>query len=355
MQKIMHADCDCFYAAVEMRDQPSLRNIPIAVGGRPEQRGVIATCNYPARKFGIHSAMSSAHALRLCPHLHLIRPDFERYRRVSADIMGIFQQLTPLIEPLSLDEAYLDITGATHFQGSGTWMAQWLKEEVYRQTGITISVGVAPNKFLAKIASDWKKPDVLFVIPPQNVESFITELPVEKLPGVGPATAQRLNQMNVHDGEALKACALPDLIERFGKFGHRLYQLARGIDTREVKVERERKSISVENTFDHDITLEQAKQGPLEELMLKLDERIQRHGNPPSHKVFVKIRFDDFTSTTLECSGMAPTRENYSALFDQAWLRHSRPMRLMGVGIRLTAPDNNRQLILFDDDLSPSA
>lgn len=347
MQKILHADCDCFYAAVEMRDNPALREIPIAVGGRPEGRGVIATCNYPARRFGIHSAMSSAQALRLCPSLHLIKPDFERYRAVSQHIMAIFKELTPLVEPLSLDEAYLDISEVHHFQGSGTWMAQWLKQEVLRRTGITVSTGVAPNKFLAKIASDWEKPDGLFVIPPTDIETFVTHLPVAKLPGVGPANAQRLSSMGITSCADLRQRSLAELLDQFGKFGRRLYELSRGIDERPVKVERERKSISAENTFERDLRPEAAIEHELAPLFEKLKERMERHGNPSLSKLFVKIRFDNFDSTTLETGGLAPSLDNFLMLFKRAWQRQQRPIRLLGLGVRLSDSALERQLTLF--------
>ncbi|MGJ8517305.1 DNA polymerase IV [Carnimonas sp. LMG 33810] len=347
MKKILHADCDCFYAAVEMRDRPELRDIPIAVGGRPEGRGVIATCNYPARTFGIHSAMSSAQALRLCPQLTLIKPDFDRYREVSAQIMAIFKELTEQVEPLSLDEAYLDISDVERFKGSGTWMAQWLKKEVLRRTGITVSTGVAPNKFLAKIASDWRKPDGLFVITPEQVDDFVAELGVDKLPGVGPATAQRLKQLDITTCTELSRCALPMLLDRFGKFGQRLYELSRGIDHREIKVHRERKSISAENTFDRDLTPAQVIEQELSTMVDKLTARIDRHGNPASSKIFVKLRFNDFTTTTLESSAMLPSIANFAELFERAWQRGQRPVRLVGVGIRLRDAEDSRQLGLF--------
>ncbi|ANF57656.1 DNA polymerase IV [Halotalea alkalilenta] len=353
MRKILHADCDCFYAAVEMRDDPSLRDIPIAIGGRPEQRGVVATCNYPARRFGVHSAMSSAQALRLCPQLRLIPPDFERYRQVSAEIMTIFQQLTDRIEPLSLDEAFLDISGIERFKGSGTWMAEWLKARTREVTGITISVGVAPNKFLAKIASDWRKPDGLYVITPDQVDAFVSAMPVGKLPGVGPATAARLEQMGIADCQALRQRPIAELIDHFGKFGRRLYELSRGIDEREVKTHRERKSVSVETTFDRDIDDQQARCTALAPLVERLAERLARHGAPSIGKLFVKVRFDDFTSTTLESGGLAPQLDNFITLFDQAWQRGQRPIRLLGVGVRLADAALERQLVLFEEPAAP--
>ncbi|SDK88899.1 DNA polymerase-4 [Modicisalibacter muralis] len=349
MRKILHADCDCFYAAVEMRDDPRLRDIPLAIGGSAEHRGVIATCNYPARAYGVHSAMPTAHALRLCPELTLLPADFARYRAVSERIQAIFHELTPLVEPLSLDEAFLDVSAVTRFKGSATWMASWLKEEAHKRTGITISVGAAPSKFLAKIASDWDKPDGLQVITPDNVDAFILALPVTKLHGVGPATATKLAAMGIVSCAHLRQWPMKALLERFGKFGQRLYELARGIDERPVRVERERKSVSAENTFHRDLPGLAACHAELPTLIERLSQRLERHGNPPIKGVFVKVRFNDFTLTTLEGPGHQAEPNRFHTLLDEAWARGSRPVRLLGVGVRLVSVDASQQLTLFDD------
>ncbi len=346
MRKILHADCDCFFAAVEMRDNPALAEVPLAIGGSPERRGVIATCNYPARAFGIHSAMPTARALRLCPHLTLLPGNFDKYREVSRQIQAIFHELTPLVEPLSLDEAFLDVTEVERFSGSATWMARWLKEECLARTGITLSVGVAPNKFLAKIASDWEKPDGLTVITPERMEAFLQTLPVKKLHGVGPATGARLDAMGISTCVALREVPLERLLEAFGKFGKRLFELARGIDERPVRLERERKSISVESTFAHDLPDLASCRQALPPLCQKLEERIARHGHPPLAGVVVKVRFDDFSLTTLESRGLAPSPESFSRLLEQAWERGRRPVRLLGVGARLLPESHRRQLTL---------
>ncbi|MEC9482225.1 MAG: DNA polymerase IV [Halomonas sp.] len=348
MRKILHADCDCFYAAVEMRDDPRLRDVPLAIGGSAERRGVIATCNYPARAYGVRSAMPTAQAMRLCPELTLLPPDFPRYRAVSEQIQAIFRELTPLVEPLSLDEAFLDVSDVTRFKGSATWMARWIKQEAVRRTGITVSVGVAPSKFLAKIASDWDKPDGLHVITPDEVEAFVATLPVAKRHGVGPATAAKLDGMGIATCSDLRRWSLDTLVERFGKFGHRLYGLARGIDERPVRVERERKSVSAETTFHQDLPQLEDCRAALPALIERLDERLARHGHPSIKGLFVKVRFNNFTLTTLEGSGLQPDLERFLALLDEAWARGSRPVRLLGVGVRLVPPDAGRQLSLFD-------
>ncbi|GED21957.1 DNA polymerase IV [Halomonas sabkhae] len=346
MRKILHADCDCFYAAVEMRDDPALRDIPLAIGGSRERRGVIATCNYPARTYGIHSAMPTARALKLCPDLTLMPGNFDKYRAVSRDIQAIFHELTPLVEPLSLDEAYLDVSAVEAFQGSATWMAQWLKQECMARTGITVSVGAAPSKFLAKIASDWEKPDGLTVIAPDRVDDFIARLPVNKLHGVGPATAARLDALGIATCTDLRQQPFEKLLDEFGKFGRRLFELSRGIDERPVRTERERKSISVETTFGQDLPdLDSAHQALLP-LCERLTQRIDGHGQPPLSGIFVKVRFDDFSITTMESRGMAVTPESFAQLLEQAWARAHRPVRLLGVGARLVPEQARQQLPL---------
>ncbi|APE32074.1 DNA polymerase IV [Halomonas aestuarii] len=346
LRKILHADCDCFFAAVEMRDDPSLRDIPIAIGGSRERRGVIATCNYPARAFGIHSAMPTARALRLCPHLTLLPGYFEKYREVSRQIQAVFHELTPLVEPLSLDEAFLDVTEVEGFRGSATWMARWIKEECHRRTGITVSVGAAPSKFLAKIASDWEKPDGLTVIPPERVDAFVRDLPVKKLHGVGPATGARLDALGIATCADLRELPIDRLLDEFGKFGRRLHELARGIDDRPVRIERERKSVSVETTFDRDLPDLESAATALAPLCAKLEDRLERHGRPPLAGLFVKVRFDDFSLTTLESRGLSPAPESYTRLLEQAWARARRPVRLLGVGVRLLPEDARQQLTL---------
>ncbi|WP_240349121.1 DNA polymerase IV [Halomonas binhaiensis] len=346
VRKILHADCDCFYAAVEMLDNPQWHDIPLAVGISAERRGVITTCNYPARKFGVHSAMPTARALRLCPDLLLVPPDFDKYRKVSRQIQAIFHELTPLVEPLSLDEAYLDVSDVKGFQGSATWMAQWLKKECLSRTGIVVSVGAAPSKFLAKVASDWEKPDGLTVISPEQVDGFIKALPVKKLHGVGPATSARLATMGIETCNDLRALPIEQLLQEFGKFGKRLFELSRGIDERPVQVAHERKSISVETTFDHDLPTLDHVHAALAPLHEKLETRITRHGQHGLSSLFVKVRFNNFSTTTMDARGLEPSLDNYHQLADQAWARGKRPVRLLGIGVRLLPEEARQQLSL---------
>lgn len=353
-RKIIHIDCDCFYAAVEMRDDPRLRTIPLAVGGRPEQRGVIATCNYVARRWGIHSAMPSRQALERCPDLHILPPDMPRYREAAAAVRAILERYTERIEPLSLDEAYLDVTGSDLHRGSATRMAEAMRREVRNEVGITASAGVAPNKFLAKVASDWHKPDGLFVIAPDQVAEFVAALPVTRLPGVGQVTGARLQALGLITCADLQRVELVKLVREFGSHALRLHQLAQGIDERAVQVHRPRKSVSVERTHARDLPDVQACLATLPDLLRRLQQRLDRAGRPAVNRQFVKLRFDNFRQTTMECAGTGPDLTAYRQLCQQAWLRGRRPVRLVGIGVRL-ADDCARQLSLFDEPDSGAA
>ncbi|MBG6517733.1 DNA polymerase IV [Pseudomonas aeruginosa] len=336
MRKIIHIDCDCFYAALEMRDDPSLRGKALAVGGSPDKRGVVATCSYEARAYGVRSAMAMRTALKLCPDLLVVRPRFDVYRAVSKQIHAIFRDYTDLIEPLSLDEAYLDGSASPHFAGSATRIAQDIRRRVAEELRITVSAGVAPNKFLAKIASDWRKPDGLFVITPEQVDGFVAELPVAKLHGVGKVTAERLARMGIRTCADLRQGSKLSLVREFGSFGERLWGLAHGIDERPVEVDSRRQSVSVECTFDRDLPDLAACLEELPTLLEELDGRLQRlDGSYRPDKPFVKLKFHDFTQTTVEQSGAGRDLESYRQLLGQAFARGNRPVRLIGVGVRL--------------------
>ena len=355
MRKIIHCDCDCFYAAVETRDDPSLRGRPLAVGGRAETRGVIATCNYEARAFGVHSAMATARALQLCPQLILLPPDFERYRAASRTILAIYRDYTALVEPLSLDEAYLDVTGVDRCRGSASLMAQEIRTRIRDEVGITASAGIAPNKFLAKVASDWNKPDGQFVVRPQDVDAFVAALPVKKIFGVGKVTAAKLNRLGVHTCGDLRAWSVADLTHAFGSFGASLYRLCRGIDERPVQPDRVRKSLSVETTYTPDLRDLDALRALLEDFHRRFERARDR---PPVHKAFVKVRFADFSRTTAECVASAPDEAVWLALLDEAHARKPLPVRLLGVGVRFVegvATPAPAQISLFDPAPEPAA
>ncbi|MGH8433534.1 MAG: DNA polymerase IV [Pseudomonas sp.] len=336
MRKIIHVDCDCFYAAIEMRDDPRLANKPLAVGGSADRRGVIATCNYEARAYGVRSAMSSRHALKLCPDLLIVKPRMDVYKEVSREIQAIFREYTEIIEPLSLDEAFLDVSDCPHFSGSATRIAQDIRRRVSLQLHITVSAGVAPNKFLAKIASDWHKPNGLFVITPDEVEGFVSALPVSKLHGVGKVTADKLGRLGIITCLDLREWSKLALVREFGSFGERLWNLARGIDDRAVQVDSRRQSVSVENTYDKDLPDLPACLERLPGLLELLNERMARlDSSYRADKPFVKLKFHDFTQTTLEQAGAARDLDSYRKLLSSAFERGNKPVRLIGVGVRL--------------------
>ena len=319
-----------------MRDNPELADKPIAVGGSPERRGVVATCNYAARKFGIHSAMSSAVARKRCADLIIVRPDMEKYRSASSKIHRIFERYTSLIEPLSLDEAYLDVTECSLFDGDASAIAQAIRDAVRSEVGITISVGIAPNKFLAKVASDWNKPDGQFAVHRDEVEDFLTELPVRKLHGVGKVTAEKMAKLGINSCGDLRLMDIQELRKHFGSFGERLKQLSAGIDSRRVQIERIRKSVSVENTFPQDLPSLTACLADIPDLKTKLNMRLERINNDYRiHKQFIKIKFSDFNQTTVEMVSDSDDTENYCALCEEGFGRGNKPVRLLGVGVRI--------------------
>lgn len=348
MRKIIHCDCDSFYASVEMRDRPELASLPIAVGGRPDQRGVVATCNYNARAFGVRSAMPMSQALRACPDLVVIPTDMQKYKAESARVQNIFHAYTDLVEPLSLDEAFLDVSDCQIAQGSATRIATEIRARIKQEVGITVSAGIAPNKFLAKIASDWRKPDGQFTIAPDDVDDFVLTLPVEKLFGVGSVTAKRMHDLGLFTCGDLQRQALVDLTREFGKFGVRLYELCRGIDDRPVKTQRLRKSLSAERTYAQDLPDLQACLDALEPLLEELHTRIERaRCRALITQRTVKVRFDNFETTTVAIAGSGTASADYQQLLTTAWQRQQKPVRLIGVGVKLAAPAAQDQLGLF--------
>lgn len=346
-RKFIHCDCDCFFAAIEMRDDPALRGLPVAVGGGADRRGVISTCNYEARRYGVHSAMASATALRLCRDLIIIPVNMEKYRQASQQVLAIFHDYTPLVEPLSLDEAYLDVSGSSACKGSASLMAREIRHRVRAEVGITLSAGIAPNKFLAKIASDWRKPDDQFVITPDQVADFVLTLPVGKIHGVGKVTARKMQLLGIDTCADLQRYPLTKLLELFGSFGERLYSLCRGQDNRPIQTDSLRKSVSVEQTYVEDLqNLEQCL-AQLPQLLDQLHTRLSRARHRIDiGKQFVKLKFNDFVSTTVEQSTREPTLETYRELCRVGFERGQRPVRLLGLGIRLRTAARFTQLEL---------
>jgi DNA polymerase-4 len=297
-RKIIHIDMDAFYASVEQRDNPELRGKPLVVGGLPEGRGgVVATASYEARKFGIRSAMSSKRALQLCPHAVFVRPRFAAYKEASQHIREIFSRYTDLIEPLSLDEAYLDVTQDKLNIGSAIDIAKEIKQAIKDELNLTASAGVSINKFVAKIASDMKKPDGLTFIGPSSIESFIEKLPVDKFYGVGKVTAQKMKKLGLFTGADLKQLSLEQITGHFGKTGAFYFNIVRGIDDREVQPHRETKSMGAEDTFAYDLTTVEEMNAELEKIAKLVNERLLKY-QLKGRTVTLKIKYSDFRQIT---------------------------------------------------------
>ncbi len=335
-RRIIHLDMDAFYASVEQRDDPSLRGKPVAVGGSPQGRGVVAASSYEARKFGVRSAMPMARALRLCPELLIVRPDFARYRAASQAVMAILRDCTPLVEPLSLDEAYLDVTENRWGEPLATVVARKLKSSIFEQTRLTASAGVAPNKFLAKIASGWQKPDGLTVIPPERVEQFLQKLPVEALWGVGPVTARKLRARGIARLVDVREIEEFELKKTVGSLAAWLKRLSHGDDPREVKPDRPWKSISAETTYPEDLERLEEMRAEVERLAHRVAASLEKK-KLYARAVTLKLRYSDFTTVTRSHTAGTPTRAPAEfALRALALLERTdaarRPVRLLGVG-----------------------
>jgi DNA polymerase-4 len=350
-RRILHCDMDCFYAAVHMRDDPSLAGKPVIIGGSAESRGVVAAASYEVRRFGVHSAMPSSRARRLCPQAVFIPPDFRRYRRESEKIFAIYREITPLVETLSLDEAYLDVTGRLGPWGSATAIAREIRRRVREERRLTVSVGVGPNRLVAKIASDFDKPDGLTVVPPPKVQAFLDPLPVRRLHGVGPATEKALAELGIDTVAALRAVPLGALIERFGRHGRTLHEFARGIDERPVEPHRERKSLSTENTYAVDLRDEAAVAGEVERMAHELAVTLVRHALAAC-TVTLKLRYSDFETVTRSRTLPLPVADGGTiAVCAHELLGKTeaarRPVRLLGVGASNLVAGTLAQLPLF--------
>lgn len=332
VRKIIHLDMDCFYAAIEMRERPELAGKPVAVGGSGG-RGVLTTCNYEARKHGCRSAMPAFKARELCPQLVLLPVRFDLYRRESMRIRSIFARYTGLIEPLSLDEAYLDVS---HLDSEAVSVAWAIREHIREECGLTASAGIAPNKFLAKIASDWNKPDGQFEVRAEEVDSFVAALPVEKIWGVGQRTAQRLHEVGIPTCGAMREHSEVELVRRFGKFGRSLYRLCRGIDERPVEPNRERKSVGNESTFRENLTSLEEGRERLDELVGELAEDLaSRHADREIRECVVKVKFEDFRTTTAQRASDRVDPDLMRELLAEAWARgEGRSVRLIGAAVR---------------------
>ena len=355
-RKIIHIDMDAFYAAVEQRDFPELRGIPIIVGGASDTRGVVATCSYEARKYGIHSSMPAGYARRLCPEAIFIQPRFDVYREVSLQIQSIFLEYTDQVEAISLDEAYLDVSNTKCLEGSATLMAREIKEAIRLETGLTASAGVSYNKFLAKIASDLEKPDGLTVIRPQEAHAFIQALPIGDFHGVGPATKARMNRMGIETGADLLKFSLEVLVNEFGKSGHDYYLIARGIDQRPVIPDRIRKSWGAEKTFDLDLLDRSTMLGAISELSQRVLHKMKLKETFGT-TVTLKVKYDNFELVTRARTLGKPIRSHQEvaatleALLDKTDAG-KRKVRLLGVSFSNLHGSSNTwpsQMDLFRD------
>ncbi len=352
---ILHADMDAFYASVEERDRPELVGKPVIVGGSPEKRGVVSAANYVARRYGIHSAMPAATAQRLCPQGIFLPPRIDYYAEVSSQIREIFERFTPLVEPLSLDEAFLDVTGSEHLFGPAAEIGRKIKQAIREEIRLVVSVGVAPNKFLAKIASDLKKPDALVVVEPDKVQEFLDPLPVERLWGVGKQGSKVFQRLGIRTIGQLRQWPLDVLQSRFGSSGEHLWQLAHGIDDRAVVPEREAKSISHETTFEQDIDDMEVLRAWLVELTEQVGWRLRRHGLR-GRTVQLKVRFADFSMITRSQTLPEPTditQELWQAADEMLCQRLPAghlPVRLLGMGVSGLDDTGLVQGMLFDQE-----
>ncbi len=345
-RKIIHIDMDAFYASVELREQPHLKGKPVVVAW-DGARSVICAASYEARQFGLHSAMSVATAKRLCPHAVYIPPHFELYRQVSAQIHAIFRRHTDLIEPLSLDEAYLDVTVNKQNIRYASEIAEKIRAEIFAETGLTASAGIAPNKFLAKIASDWRKPNGQFVLHPQKIEAFLETLPLGKIPGVGKVTLKKMQSLGMQTAGDLRRFERGELLNHFGRYGYRLYDLARGVDERPVKASRERLQISTEITLPEDLSLGQTIEH-LPHLAEDLWQQIQRK-NVDVKGVTLKLKTHDFRIITrsLTYSSVLPDSQALlkaaHTLVERVPPQTEDAFRLIGIGVSHLLPKNQQQ------------
>jgi DNA polymerase IV len=359
-RKIIHVDMDAFYASIEQRDNPAYRGKAIAVGGSPEGRGgVVATASYEARKFGVRSAMPSKRALKLCPDIIFVRPRFHIYKEVSEQIREIFQRYTDLIEPLSLDEAFLDVTQDKQNIGSAIEIAKLIRQAIKEELQLTASAGVSINKFVAKIASDINKPDGMAFIGPSRIEAFMENLPVEKFFGVGKVTAEKMKKMGISTGSDLKKLTESELVKRFGKPGHFFYKIVRGIDDREVRPDRETKSVGAEDTFPEDLTTSAEMNEQLEKIGAIVCDRLERHGLK-GKTITLKIKYHDFKLVTRSQSFPQPVADPETIIATAKQLLaatefFNQKIRLLGISLsnfgqqtqRQTVRDIHDQLKLF--------
>lgn len=331
---------DAFFASVEIRERPELKNIPIAIGGG--KRGVISTCNYKAREFGVRSAMSTVQVKKLCPHIKFIQGHHSKYRQASQEVFAIVEKYTDLIEQVSIDEAYLDVTHSVECGNSATLLAQKIRNEIFEKTKLTASAGIAPNKLLAKIASDYNKPNGQFTVAPHQVSDFIKKIELKRIGGVGRVLNERLLSFNLRTCEDLQKLSLDELHQICGKFGDSLYLYCRGIDYREVQTEYERKSVGVERTFLNDLTSPLEMKTQMVKLITELKDDLKRYSDRKIKNIHVKIKYSDFKSTTIE-RNLPVEDQNFFDLFEERYSEDPRAVRLLGVGVKLYSTETHHE------------
>ena len=345
-RKIIHIDMDYFYAQVEEIENPFLKDKPFAIGGEQSERGVISTCNYIARSYGVRSAMPTKKALQLCSDLIVLPTNMSKYKSISQDIRRVFYSITDLVEPLSLDEAYLDVSSVNIHKNSATLIAEQIRKSIYESTGLTASAGVGPNKLLAKIASDINKPNGICVISPKEVSEFMLKLPVKKLFGVGKVTQERLAKLGIDSCDQLQKLSKDELYDKFGKLGISMYGYCRGIDNREVNPVRIRKSVSVEQTFSVDLTDLDSCIQKIPALYSDFLNRVNADHVARISGVFVKITDHKFGKHSIERQTYLYDLGVFTMLFSELYQKHNLPVRLIGIGIRLNEKEN-RQIPLY--------
>ena len=348
--KIIHVDMDSFYASVEIKERPELKFKPVAVAGSSENRGVVTTCNYIARKFGIRSAMPSVTAKRLCPEIIFLPVNMEKYRAISKETHKIYKCYTKIIEPISLDEAYLDVTDSEYCQGDPEEMARQIRQKIFEDLGITASAGISSNKFLAKIASDWNKPNGQFSIPDKDIQNFILKVNIRKIYGVGEKTEIVLNKHRIQTCSDLQKLSKESLIKLLGKYGCTLYSLSRGIDNRLVQDDKISKSLSVEDTYVKDLTNYDQAANELNKLYLELKKRLGKeiHKDRLIKSCFIKVKFNDFKLITMQTSNQKTDHLVYLNLLEKTLLTNRKPIRLLGIGVQF----DNRPLNQLNLDIS---
>ncbi len=347
-RKIIHVDMDSFFASIEIRDKPSLRNKPVAVAGKANERGVLTTCNYIARKFGLHSAMPTKRAVQLCKNLVIVPVDIEKYKKESSEIFKVFKCYSKKIEPVSIDEAYIDVTDSYYCSGNPEIMASQIRSCIKKDFGITASAGISTNKLISKICSDWKKPDNQFSVCDNQISSFIKDVSLKKIPGIGKVNFEKCKNLNMSICKDMYSYTSDDLTELFGSYGKILYNLIRGIDNRELETNRVRKSISVEDTFIRDIESIELCKMNLAELYKKLISRCENLEVPIGQikDIFIKIKFNNFETITRQVKCNSLNLNKYIELFDMNINELTRPIRLLGLGF--TLKQDNMDVVQFD-------